>query len=114
MRDWSLAPGDPLSLTLAADARLSIPDYLNDHIWELALSGGEPPPVLIASEMAVVQAVPETKEVAVASDARPTETLKPKDAPPKAEPTKAQGAKKSAGKKSKKKKRKPSKEKKRP
>ena len=43
MRDWSLAPGDPLCLTLAADARLSIPDYLNDHIWELALGGGEPP-----------------------------------------------------------------------
>lgn len=42
MRDWSLAPGDPLHLTLAADARLSIPDYLNDHIWELALGGGEP------------------------------------------------------------------------
>jgi mannosylglycerate hydrolase MGH1-like protein len=42
MRDWSLAPGDPLSLTLAADARLSIPDYLNDHIWELTLGGGEP------------------------------------------------------------------------
>src|SRR5574342_895873 len=42
MRDWSLAPGDPLYLTLAADARLSIPDYLNDHIWELALGGGEP------------------------------------------------------------------------
>jgi Mannosylglycerate hydrolase MGH1-like glycoside hydrolase domain len=43
MRDWSLAPGDPLCLTLAADSRLSIPDYLNDHIWELALGGGEPP-----------------------------------------------------------------------
>jgi len=43
MRDWSLAPGDPLCLTLAADARLAIPDYLNDHIWELALGGGEPP-----------------------------------------------------------------------
>jgi hypothetical protein len=43
MRDWSLAPGDPLCLTMAADARLSIPDYLNDHIWELALAGGEPP-----------------------------------------------------------------------
>jgi hypothetical protein len=43
MRDWSLAPGGPLCLTLAADARLSIPDYLNDHIWELALGGGEPP-----------------------------------------------------------------------
>ncbi len=43
MRDWSLALGDPLCLTLAADARLSIPDYLNDHIWELSLGGGEPP-----------------------------------------------------------------------
>src|SRR5215213_2242367 len=43
MRDWSLAPGDPLCLNLAADSRLSIPDYLNDHIWELTLGGGEPP-----------------------------------------------------------------------
>jgi len=43
MRDWSLAPGDPLCLTLAADARLAIPDYLNDHIWELIFNGGEPP-----------------------------------------------------------------------
>ncbi|MBK9924485.1 MAG: hypothetical protein IPP66_04260 [Anaerolineales bacterium] len=42
MRDWSLATGDPLYLTLAADSRLSIPDYLNDHIWELTLGGGEP------------------------------------------------------------------------
>ncbi|HAV78404.1 MAG TPA: hypothetical protein DCX53_13735 [Anaerolineae bacterium] len=42
MRDWSLAPGDPLYLTLAADSRLSIPDYLNDHIWELSIGGGEP------------------------------------------------------------------------
>lgn len=42
MRDWSLAKGDPLCLTLAADSRLSIPDYLNDHIWELILGGGEP------------------------------------------------------------------------
>lgn len=43
MRDWSLAPGDPLYLTLAADSRLSTPDYLNDHIWEIVLGGGEPP-----------------------------------------------------------------------
>src|SRR6266536_5116743 len=43
MRDWSLAAGDPLCLTLAADSRLSIPDYLNDHIWELILGSGEPP-----------------------------------------------------------------------
>jgi hypothetical protein len=42
MRDWSLASGDPLCLTLAADSRLSIPDYLNDHIWELIMGGGEP------------------------------------------------------------------------
>jgi hypothetical protein len=42
MRDWSLAKGDPLSLILAADSRLSIPDYLNDHSWELLLGGGEP------------------------------------------------------------------------
>ena len=43
MRDWSLAPGDPLCLSLAADARLSIPDYLNDHIWELNMGSGELP-----------------------------------------------------------------------
>jgi hypothetical protein len=43
MRDWSLASGDPLYLTLAADSRLSYPDYINDHIWELSLGGGEPP-----------------------------------------------------------------------
>jgi hypothetical protein len=42
MRDWSLAPGDPLFLTLAADSRLSTPDYFNDHIWELTIGGGEP------------------------------------------------------------------------
>ncbi|HKJ38995.1 MAG TPA: hypothetical protein VJ972_09480, partial [Anaerolineales bacterium] len=42
MRDWSLASGDPLYLTLAADSRLTKPDYLNDHIWELTLGGGEP------------------------------------------------------------------------
>jgi hypothetical protein len=42
MRDWSLRAGDPLALILASDARLSTPDYLNDHIWELDLGGGEP------------------------------------------------------------------------
>ena len=43
MRDWSLAKGDPLCLNLAADSRLSIPDYINDHSWELLPGGGEPP-----------------------------------------------------------------------
>ena len=42
MRDWSLQAGDPLFLTLAADARLCIPDYVNDHIWKLEIGGGEP------------------------------------------------------------------------
>ncbi len=43
MREWNLKQGDPLSLTLSADARLSRPDYVNDQIWELSLSGGDPP-----------------------------------------------------------------------
>jgi mannosylglycerate hydrolase MGH1-like protein len=42
MRDWSLRAGDPFSLTLAADARLGAPDYVNDQIWELDLGAGEP------------------------------------------------------------------------
>lgn len=42
MRTWNLASGDPLQLTIAADARLIVPDYVNDHIWELDLSGGDP------------------------------------------------------------------------
>jgi hypothetical protein len=43
MREWSLGPGDPLSLVLAADFRLSQPDYINDQIWELDAGSGEPP-----------------------------------------------------------------------
>ncbi len=42
MRDWSLRPGDPLYLTLAADARLCKPDYPNDHIWEVELGSNDP------------------------------------------------------------------------
>jgi hypothetical protein len=42
MRDWSLVAGDPLSLTFAADLRLSQPDYPNDHVWELDLGSSEP------------------------------------------------------------------------
>jgi hypothetical protein len=45
MRDWSLGVGDPLYLTLAADARLGKPDYVNDHIWEVELGASEPPVV---------------------------------------------------------------------
>jgi hypothetical protein len=42
MREWLLSPGDPLCLTIAADARLCAPDYANDHIWELEPGTGEP------------------------------------------------------------------------
>ncbi len=47
MREWNLGAGDPLCLTLAADARLAAPDYCNDHIWELNLEGGEPPALFL-------------------------------------------------------------------
>ncbi|HVN56136.1 MAG TPA: hypothetical protein VMT46_17525 [Anaerolineaceae bacterium] len=47
MRNWKLASGDPLSLTLATDARLVHPDYTNDHIWEMHLGGGDPPALAV-------------------------------------------------------------------
>ena len=43
MRTWNLTTNDPGAYTLAADARCGPTDYTNDHIWELALRGGEPP-----------------------------------------------------------------------
>ena len=43
MREWSLRPGNPLNLTLAADMRLSTLSYENDHSWEMELGSGEPP-----------------------------------------------------------------------
>ncbi|WKZ40985.1 MAG: hypothetical protein QY328_02905 [Anaerolineales bacterium] len=42
MRDWSLSLGDPLHLSLAADARLCQTDYINDHIWEVELGSNDP------------------------------------------------------------------------
>ncbi len=47
MHNWKLTAGDPLALTLATDARLADPDFSNDHIWEVDLSGGEPSAVSI-------------------------------------------------------------------
>lgn len=43
MREWNIKAGDPLSLILSADPRLGKTDYCDDQIWELSLSGGEPP-----------------------------------------------------------------------
>jgi hypothetical protein len=42
VRDWALTIDDPLSLCIAADARLCQPKYGDDQIWELKLEGGEP------------------------------------------------------------------------
>jgi hypothetical protein len=42
MQNWNLAAGDPLSLTLSADSRLTDTDYTDDQIWELTTGGGEP------------------------------------------------------------------------
>lgn len=47
MREWNLKEGDPLALTLAADARFKDGDYYNDHIWELTLGRSEPPAVVL-------------------------------------------------------------------
>lgn len=47
MRKWSLSHQELPSLTLAADARLSVPDYVDDQIWELSLRGGDPPAVAL-------------------------------------------------------------------
>ena len=48
MRDWSLSLGDPLHLTLAADARLCKPDYVNDHVWDVELGNADPERAAIA------------------------------------------------------------------
>lgn len=45
MHTWLLRSGDPTTLTLAADARLTSTDYLNDQIWELTIGRGEPPAI---------------------------------------------------------------------
>lgn len=42
MRIWNLSLNDPLCLPLAADARITPPDYTDDQIWELVLSERDP------------------------------------------------------------------------
>lgn len=43
MRTWHLTRNDPRHLILAADARQIQTDYTDDQIWEISLTGGEPP-----------------------------------------------------------------------
>jgi hypothetical protein len=45
MREWSLTGDDPYSLFLCADARLCVPTYVDDQIWEISLHGNDPPAV---------------------------------------------------------------------
>jgi len=47
MREFYLKSGDPLALTIAADPRFIQTNYVNDQIWELNLSGGEPAAVAL-------------------------------------------------------------------
>ena len=47
MPSTNLKPGDPLVLTLAADARFGPTSYTDDHIWELSLGSGEPPSLAV-------------------------------------------------------------------
>jgi hypothetical protein len=42
MRDFNLNSSDPLTLTFAADARVSKTNYVDDQIWEMSFIGGEP------------------------------------------------------------------------
>ena len=42
MREWGLTAEAPLSLRIAADARMTVPSYVDDQIWELSLGGGTP------------------------------------------------------------------------
>ncbi|MFQ5943412.1 MAG: hypothetical protein ACE5JF_07655 [Anaerolineales bacterium] len=43
MREWGLTAEAPLTLRIAADARMTVPNYVDDQIWELRLGGGAPP-----------------------------------------------------------------------
>jgi len=42
MREWGLTAEAPLSLRIGADARMTVPNYVDDQIWELRLGGGAP------------------------------------------------------------------------
>ncbi len=45
LRQWRLGAAHPLALQLAADARLSQTDYLDDQSWEVVLGVGDAPAV---------------------------------------------------------------------
>ncbi len=51
MREWNVKPGDKLTLTLAADSRISATDYYNDQVWELLLGGGSVSALVVQSTL---------------------------------------------------------------
>ena len=51
MKKWNLKHDDPLNLILAADTHLCQPSYVNDQIWEVVPSGGDPPSFLLQSTL---------------------------------------------------------------
>jgi hypothetical protein len=42
MREWGLTAAAPMYFRIAADARMTVPSYVDDQIWELHLGGGAP------------------------------------------------------------------------
>lgn len=51
VRRLNLTLADPLCLTLAADARLSPVNYVNDIIWQVVLGGGAPPALAVETRL---------------------------------------------------------------
>jgi hypothetical protein len=47
MREINLSLGQGLSLTIAADARVSTTNYVDDQIWEITQNSGEPPAIAL-------------------------------------------------------------------
>src|SRR5579859_7328125 len=47
VRDWQLTAGDPLTMRLAADIRLSKTDYTDDQSWEIVFGGPEEPALAV-------------------------------------------------------------------
>lgn len=73
----SMAPPPETATKVAADQKAAPNMNMNINSAPDTPPAETPPPELIASEVAVVEAVPETKELVVASDAQPAETPPP-------------------------------------
>lgn len=50
VRRWELTKDSPYALQLAADARLSQTDYLDDQVWEIALGSSDEPAMTVQTQ----------------------------------------------------------------